>query len=195
MNVWRLFVIFSGGWTLFKGFVCLFVLMCWLLSCIQFDGQPIKLKQKWLVIKTLSDIAPIFISLAFTHMNKTDTYIIQNNSISIMLKPFQATQLESLICCVFIDALFRNALAPWCGHSAGSGLWRWPTACHPNVGPPFCHITPESSWEPHKVSFLTGSCSFLFLVIPSNTLHLLVFFFQGNSVHFLEPGWLWASSE
>lgn len=194
MNVWRLFVIFSGGWTLFKGFVCLFWCVGYCPAFSLMVSQS-NWNKKWLVIKTLSDIAPIFISLAFTSMNKTDKYIIQNNSISIMLKPFQATQLESLICCVFIDALFRNALAPWCGHSAGSGLWRWPTACHPNVGPPFCHITPESSWEPHKVSFLTGYCSFLFLVIPSNTLHLLVFFFQGNSVHFLEPGWLWASSE
>lgn len=60
---------------------------------------------------------------------------------------------KSLICDVLLDALFRNAVAPRCGHSAGVGLWRWQTTSHPNVGPPFCHITPQSFWEPHKVRF------------------------------------------
>lgn len=60
---------------------------------------------------------------------------------------------DHLTCDWIVDALFRNALAPWCGHSARVGLWRWPTTCHPDVGPPFCHIASESVWEPYKVIF------------------------------------------
>lgn len=58
---------------------------------------------------------------------------------------------DHLTCHWIVDALFRNALAPWRGHAAGTGLWRWQTTCHPDVGSPFCHIASQSVWEPHKV--------------------------------------------